>query len=254
MSKDPLSFVNNIINENTIKKAGSIISNIVSGIIAGIAIIFLIGAASLVVAGLTTGIPFFYFPAVFLGLIGILAGIGAYKVKSGLFIKDMSKDHYKDYKACEDILKRVKSQLSNEDIDKNEYSHICDTMKKELKEARIIINKIDNINATLKSPDCDTSKIIKKINEEKSNSPSDEKLINTLENHIENINKLKAHEKKLREEISNLRFNFNSVYTKLTLIGTQSKTKFTDIETDIQKILDFKLEVNKYEEELLKDM
>ncbi len=254
MSKDPFAFVENIINEKTIKKAGNIITNIVAGILAFVSVLFIISAGVFITAALTTGLPFFYVPSVFLGITGIIIGIGSYRTKKGILIKNRSRDHYRDYRSCEDILKSVKFQMKTDRISREEYHHIFDTMKKELAEAKIIVTKIDNIGKTLKSPDCNVAVIDGRIREEKSKDPANENLVKTLENHRENVIKLENHEKKLRDQISNLKFNFNSVFTKLTLLDTQSRPKFDDIETDLQKILDFKLEVSRYEDELLRDI
>ena len=95
--------------------------------------------------------------------------------------------------------------------------------------------------------------VILKIDAEKRKSGSSA-ILEKLEEQKGNIIKLKERQASLSGQISLLKSNFNSVYTKITLLDTTDKVGFDEIETEIHKILDFKLKVSNYEEQLDREM
>jgi|GEM_PF-3384275 len=254
MSKDPITkIVDSIISDKTIKKAGIFITNVVSIMLSFISALFFASSALFVILGLTTSFPLFFGLSIFLVIPAIFILVVSINLKKGN-LKNYSKKHFKEIKDCENILQRVKDHLKNEKISRNEYKHIYGSMKKELKNAKDVAKKIDVIIKALRSPDYSINAIESRIKEEENKDPKNEAIIKTLKEQVKNIKKLEERVKDLQDHISNLKLNFNSIFTKVTLLGTESKVGIDDVETEIQKILNFKMNVAKFEEELAKEL
>ncbi len=251
MDKDPISIINTV-SGRILKKASGFLSKVISRILGFSSAVLFICSLAFLIGGFTSFKIFFPISVLFI-IPAIFFAFFAYKINREAY--GYSKQHYVDIKSCQNILQKIKDQYGNEKkISKEEFNHIFDSMKKELKNARVTTKKIDSIISVMKTPDFDLLRIDKKISEEKIKVDPDENRIKTLMEQKENIKVIEKRVKNLQDEISNLRLNFNSIFTKLTLINTRSKTNYDEIETDIQKILDFKLHVSKYEEELSNDL
>ncbi|HQJ07220.1 MAG TPA: hypothetical protein PLI57_12685, partial [Spirochaetota bacterium] len=75
-------------------------------------------------------------------------------------------------------------------------------------------------------------------------------LVKSLSDQLENIKKIKETDKILRNQLTKIKLNLNSIYSKILVIDINDKTNFDRIESDIQKILDRKIMVSKFEKEL----
>jgi hypothetical protein len=160
-----------------------------------------------------------------------------------------SKTHYSDINDCEKLLQKIKIQIDSQNV-KDDFLNIYNTLFNELQNAKLIAKKIDDIQKTLKTPEWDVNEVMLKIEIESKKPNSNPAILEKLAEQKENISKLKKRQDDLSNEITLLKANFNSIYTKITLLDTTDKVSFDQIETDIQKMLDFKLKVSKYEEEL----
>lgn len=166
-------------------------------------------------------------------------------------VKDFNKDkkYYEDLKACEDILKKIKNYSNDKNINiylKKTYS----ILQEEFEKAKKISEKIDLIDDILTSPYWNIDKINQRIQKESENNPNDTTRLAKLNEMKEHILKLKEKETKLNNHISDLSLNFHTIFTKITLLDNEEKVNFDEIETEIQKILDYKLKVSEYEEKL----
>jgi hypothetical protein len=168
------------------------------------------------------------------------------KTSSGTGI---SKLHYSEIHESERLLQKIKIQLDSQNI-KNEFVNIYNTLSNELENAKKIAVKIDDIQKTLKAPEWDINEVVIKIDTENRKQNPNQGILVKLNEQKENISKLKQRQEELSNQITLLKTNFNSIYTKITLLDTTDRVSFDQIETEIQKMLDFKLKVSKYEEEL----
>lgn len=185
----------------------------------------------------------------FLALAFLIADVSILVSLSG-----SSEDDYnyrKEIISCEKTLVNLK-RFINSQPNKDEYINIYNSLNQSLENAKLSSKKIDNIRTTLKNKDWNIDYIEKQISNEFLKSNKDKNLIDKLNEQKENINKLKEREEQLITKLALLKTNFNSIYTKITLLSTSDgeKNSFDEIETEIQKNLDFKLKVSQYEEEL----
>ncbi|HOV13290.1 MAG TPA: hypothetical protein PK771_03310 [Spirochaetota bacterium] len=164
-------------------------------------------------------------------------------------------NYRKEIGACEKILNNLKKFI-NTQKNRDEYMVIYNQLVESLENAKLLSVKIDNIRTTLKGKDWNIQSINEQISNERTKSNPDTKLVTQLEEQRNNIGKLVEREQQLLNKLSLLKSNFSSIYTKITLLSTSDdeKSGFDEIETEIQKNLDFKLKVSKYEEELNKDI
>jgi hypothetical protein len=165
----------------------------------------------------------------------------------------ISKVHSADIAECEKLLKKIKFQIDNQKL-KNEFSDIFATLSKELVNAKKIAFKINSIQKTLRLPEWDLNEVTIKINSETKKANANQTLLQKLNEQKENILKLKNRQTELTDQITMLKANFNSIYTKITLLDTTDKVGFDEIETEIHKILDFKLKVSNFEDELDREL
>lgn len=166
-------------------------------------------------------------------------------------ILDSSKKNYvnKELQENKELLEQIKKFINENNKFKNEFSSMLKDLNEGLKDAKKIADKICSIEKTLRKKDWDSDYIEKKL---KSAKTEIEK--KRLTEQKDNINKLIELQNKLIEQLLNIKHTFNSVYTKLTLLDTSNRIEFDSVETEIKKILDFKLKVVKYEEELDKEL
>ncbi len=168
------------------------------------------------------------------------------------------KDFYnyrKEILSCEKILSSIK-KIANSKKDKGEYLLIYNQLSESLENAKSLSKKIDSIRSNLKLRDWDINYVEEQILLEKQKPNSDARIIERLEEQKNNIEKLIQKENQLTSKLALLKTNFSSIYTKITLLSASDdeKTGFDEIETEIQKNLDFKLKVSKYEDELEKEL
>jgi hypothetical protein len=180
-----------------------------------------------------------FIPAVLLFLIGF------FLIRS----LDTSKIFFRDYHQCKTIYKKINIYINQKNL-KSEYKGVKGQLDSKMKEAEELVKKINEINKTFRSKDWDLKFINGKILEENRKSNSDNNMITKLQEQIGNIKTLKEREDKLSNEIANLKYNLNSIYTKMTVLDTDIKDKKDEIELEFQKILDHKLKVSQYEKEL----
>jgi hypothetical protein len=191
---------------------------------------------------------------------GFLAGTAFFGIVTAFFVilviamlrtgtPTAGKSHYEDIATCETLLKRIDDVLDNQQI-KSEFGHIHSKLKKELKNARPVAKKIDGIVKTMQASEWNMDAVTARLNAEKDKIIPNEAMVAKLEDQLSNIGILKNREQKMRDELAMLRQDFNSIYTKLTLLDTTERVAFDAIETEIQKILDRKLRVQKFEDQL----
>jgi len=171
-------------------------------------------------------------------------------------IPDFSKRHYvsKEIKECENLLNEIKGYINNNESLKNEFKTIIKDLNDGLKQAKDIASKIYNIEKTLQKKDWNILLIEKKIKQEETKPNKNEIDIKKLIEQKDNIKKLTDLQNNLISQLSSIKHTFNSVYTKLTLLDTSKKADFDSVETEIKKVLDFKLKVTEYEKELDKEL
>jgi DNA repair exonuclease SbcCD ATPase subunit len=248
MSDKFFSILNNFLPKHTINKASGLIAKILSVITGIAAFCFFSGAATFLILGILAFKPLLAF-SIFFAVPAVILTIISYKL-TGKYI-NFSNTQHKDLKECVKILKDVKNFLKSGNVEKKEADHIYRTMHDELKNVKLLSGKIDEAIKNMSSQDYDVVKLAKRINDLKGKEPIDESLIKRLYEQKENVLLVEEKIKKIREQISNVRLFFNSIYTKLTLISTvDNKDSFDAVETEIQKMLNFKLNVSKFSEEL----
>ncbi|HOJ64209.1 MAG TPA: hypothetical protein PLE45_07285 [Spirochaetota bacterium] len=238
--------------KNFFDKSKSKVINVVKKIVAGILGLGVIGSIVLAL--------------IFLALIKIFPIMSIYFiVQAGIFlllsflvlkIPDFSRKHYvaKEIKECENLFNEIKKYINDNDKIKAEFKGIIKDLNEGIKQAKDLANRIYSIENTLAKKDWDISYITNKIKKEESKSDKDEMILKRLMEQKDNINKLTNLQNNFINQLSGIKHTFNSVYTKLTLIDTSNRADFDSVETEIQKILDFKLKVAKYEEELDKEL
>lgn len=236
--------------KNFIDKSKSKFINIIKKIVAGILGLGVIG--SVILAFVFLGVRFIPIAIYFLGQGGLFLLLALLVLR----IPDFSSKHYvrKEIKECENLFEQIKKYINSNDKLKSEFKNIIKELNDGLKQAKELANKIYNIDNTLRKKDWDISSITNKINKEQSKIDKDQMTINRLLEHKNNIEKLTNLQNSLINQLSGIKHTFNSVYAKITLLDTSSKASFDSVETEIQKILDFKLKVAKYEEELDKEL
>jgi uncharacterized membrane protein len=240
------SLFNNFFSHQVINKAHGLITKILTIIFGFAAVCFFSGAITFLILGIIAFRPFLAL-SVFFTVPAVILIIISYKFAN----KNYSNSHIKDVKECHRILKNVKNQLKSGHVGKNEAGHIYKTMNAELKNVKILSDKISRAIKNMKSPDYDVVILTKRIKDLKEKEPVDESLINRLNEQKENVLHVEEKIRKTKEQIANLRLFFNSIYTKLTLISTKTdRNSFDDVETEIQKMLNFKLNVSKFEDDL----
>ncbi|OHD11686.1 MAG: hypothetical protein A2086_11895 [Spirochaetes bacterium GWD1_27_9] len=240
--------------ETYAKKIGKSVVSVTRKVFGGISLFL-----TFLFAGLSALFFVVDFPVVhnIIGLGIFFAFIGAgFLVLSILLFKGSGnlegKAHHADVKTCKELLKKIRIYLKSENIN-IEFSDTYIRLKEQLENSKILAKRIDNILKITKSKDWDTEEIINRISYESKKTEVDRDLIKKLTEQKENIIKIKEKENNLRKQLSNLKTNFNSIYTKLTVLDTTNQVDVDKIEEEIQKTLDFKLKVSKYEEELKKD-
>jgi hypothetical protein len=171
------------------------------------------------------------------------------KIKS---IKSKNK-HLNDLKSAEKILNNIRENFKKGKM-KDELKNIYSKMQSEFENAKRISKKIDEINNILNDPDWDLNRIQVNINNEKNSINQDPKRLERMYEMQVQIRQLHERKTRLCNQISDLNIGFQTIYTKLTLLDIQEKNNFDEIETDIQRILDFKLKVEQNEDRLDKEM
>jgi DNA repair ATPase RecN len=137
---------------------------------------------------------------------------------------------------------------------KEELKGIYSKMLSEYENAKKISVKINEINKMLSDPDWDLDKIQKNIQREKDKIPQDPKRLERMYEMHSHIQQLHEKKSRLCNQISDLNISFQTIYTKLTLLDIQEESNFDEIETEIRRILDFKLKVDQYEEKLDREL
>jgi|GEM_PF-3683721 len=158
-------------------------------------------------------------------------------------------NHYMLIKSCEEILLKIKNLIKKQKLN-IDLKKIYTGLNKELNSVKGLLKKIDFINDTLEDPFWDTNKINERIEAEKLKEPHNTKRIDKLIDMIKHIEKLKERRTRYLNRITDLEINFKTIYTKITLLDNEDYKTSDEIETEIQKILDFQLKVNEYEEKL----
>ena len=192
--------------------------------------------------------------------VGIFFGFLAFAffvIDAAIFISLKGSDggEYYNYRkeivSCEKILNNLK-KFVNSQKNKEEYLSIYNQLSESLENAKLLSKKIDGIRTNLKTKEWNINFVDEQINNERQKSKPDTRIIEKLNEQKSNINQLIERENLLVGKLSLLNTNFSSIYTKITLLSTSDdeKSGFDEIETEIQKNLDFKLKVSKYENEL----
>jgi predicted RNase H-like nuclease (RuvC/YqgF family) len=158
------------------------------------------------------------------------------------------KKYYSDIKNCEIILSKIKNTVKKNNI--SELKDIYKQLQDELKNGKKIAKKIDSINESLREPDWNLDKLNQRIKKEESTDPVNLERLEKLKEMKEQILRLKNRRLQFINQISDLALSFQTIYTKMALLDSEDFNSFDQIETEIQKILDFKLKVSEFEEEL----
>ena len=165
----------------------------------------------------------------------------------------MKSDHIKDLKSAEKILSKVKNYIKKGNL-KQDMKGIYLKMQSEYDRAKKTVSKINEINDMLNDPDWNPDRIEKNIRKEENNINQDPKRIERMREMLNHIKQLMERKSRLINQISDLNISFQTIYTKLTLLNIQEENNFDEIETEIQRILDFQLKVDEYEDKLDREM
>jgi hypothetical protein len=168
-------------------------------------------------------------------------------------LKNYKNTHLTDLKSAERILHKIKEYLKKEKL-KDELKSIYSKMLKEYENAKKISIKITEINNILNDEDWNLNKINKNIEDEKNKITQDPKRLDRMYEMRSHVQQLIERKERLANQISDLNMSFQTIYTKITLLDIQSENSFDEIETEIQRILDFKLKVDHYEDKLDKEL
>lgn len=221
----------------------SAVKKVFAGIFGTITVITGVIGAAFIQLNLPVSVFFFCHAGLFLFL--TLMMIKKMSYGSNLFQKDV--------KECEDIYNKICALIKSSKL-KTEFGYLSKQLKEDIKDAKNISRKLDRLDRVLSKTDWDITTIDRNIALEERKDIPDVYLIKNLVNQKENVVKMHETEKKLVDMLNKIKQNLNSIYTKLTIVDTQDKIKMDEIETDIQKILDRKLMVSKFEEELDKEL
>ncbi|HQB60790.1 MAG TPA: hypothetical protein PK899_03920, partial [Spirochaetota bacterium] len=164
-------------------------------------------------------------------------------------LSDADYSHNKELKACREIHDKIVAYLKGSKI-QNELQSYRSTIKDELDNAKTVAAKIDDVAKTLKRKEWDEDIVKERLSDEEKKSSPDVYLVKSLSDQLENIKKIKETDKILRNQLTKIKLNLNSIYSKILVIDINDKTNFDRIESDIQKILDRKIMVSKFEKEL----
>ena len=162
-------------------------------------------------------------------------------------------DHISDMKSAERILNKTKEYAKKGSL-KEELKGIYSKMQSEYENAKKISLKINEINKMLSEPDWDLDKIKKSIQQEKNKNPQDPKRLERMYEMLGHVQQLYERKSRMCNQISDLNISFQTIYTKLTLLDIQEEGNFDEIESEIQRILDFQLKVDKYEDKLDREL
>lgn len=164
-------------------------------------------------------------------------------------LSDIDYSHNKDLKECKELYNKIVVCLKKSKI-KNELQSYGSTIKDELENAKIVAAKISDVSKILKHKEWNEDIVNDRLSDEEKKSSPDVYLVKSLAEQLENIKKIKGTDKTLRDQLTKIKLNLNSIYAKILVIDTNDKTNFDRIESDIQEILDRKIMVSKFEKEL----
>lgn len=164
-------------------------------------------------------------------------------------LSDIDYSHNKDLKECKELYNKIVVCFKKSKI-KNELQSYGSTIKDELENAKIVAAKISDVSKILKHKEWNEDIVNDRLSDEEKKSSPDVYLVKSLAEQLENIKKIKGTDKTLRDQLTKIKLNLNSIYAKILVIDTNDKTNFDRIESDIQEILDRKIMVSKFEKEL----
>lgn len=244
--------IDKLLKKKVIRPVKIFISRVFSGLFTFFAISFYATAAFFLLAGIS-GHQILLSIGASLLIFAIFFTYMAVQIQESIKPK-YSIQHHKDIRACRDILEKVEGHIKNNRIGPLERKNIYRTMKKELRNAGKIAKKIDEI---LKHASRLTQELTSVSHEtsatDHAQDKNDDYLVEKIASQKNDIDRLNERAQHLKEQIAKLRLNFNSIYTKLTLLDTEDTDNYDKIETEIQKILDFKLQTAQFEKELDKE-
>jgi hypothetical protein len=127
-------------------------------------------------------------------------------------------------------------------------------LRSSLKQSLVISADITQLVKTLSLNEWNRSKINRIIRQEEKKSLPDTALIEKLKDKIKNITQLEERETLLRNRLTAICVNIENIYSQVTLVLTETAPASDEIETEIRKILDRRLAVQRQEEKLRNDL
>ena len=236
-----------------IKNLGNSVVTTVKKVLIGVFTFFTIAISGISLMLFFSGHPVGFAVGIFFGFLALAFLVSAIAIYMSLKESgnESTTNYRKEINSCQKVLDNLKKFMNNQ-TNRNEYLPIYNSLLESLNNAKLLSKKIDSIRDTMKGREWNINYINEQISNERTKPNSDMRVVSQLEEQRVNIEKLKERERELLNKLSLLKTNFNSIYTKITLLATSDtgRASFDEIETEIKKNLDFELKVSQYEKEL----